>query len=243
MKYGILADIHSNLEALLSVLGALEEKDVDELICLGDIVGYGADPSECLRIADERCGAAVCGNHDYAVSDDEILQRFNPEARAAAEWTRGQLGEGEKGLLKGLELKKSFDSFLIVHSTPLFPGEWGYIYTVEDAASNFGGFDESLCFIGHSHVPAVFSFYEQDSRCRLLREPVVFISPGMKYIINPGSVGQPRDGNPHAAFAVYDTGKREVELCRVPYDVERAGKKIIGAGLPGHLAMRLGFGL
>ncbi len=242
MRYGIISDIHSNLEALRRVLSGLGEKKVDCCLCAGDIVGYGADPAECIRLVRDNCSAAVCGNHDYGIFDDEVLDWFNPEAREAILWTREQLSEDEVEFLKGLEMKKPMDDFMLVHSTALFPKEWKYIVTVDEAADSFEGFDEKICFIGHSHKPMIFTFNEKNSECRFGSEPLTLIVPHLRYIINVGSVGQPRDGDPRAAFAVFDTVKREVEICRVDYDVKSAGEKIIKAGLPEALGVRLGFG-
>lgn len=242
MRYGILADIHSNLEALEAVLAELDKRSVDEILCLGDIVGYGADPAECVRIIRERCRVIVCGNHDYAVFNDKILKFFKPAAKEAVLWTRNALSEEDREFLGGLPLKKSMEDMLLVHAAPLFPEEWEYVSNPEDARRNFNCFDEKMCFLGHSHVPAVFGLNEEVDACRISNEPVSFFSPRMRYIINPGSAGQPRDGNPDASFAVFDSSRRELKIIRVAYDVKTAAKKIIESGLPGVLARRLGAG-
>ena len=242
MKYGILADIHSNLEALESVLADLGGRNVDELLCLGDIVGYGADPAECLRLVRENCGTVICGNHDYGISDEKTHEYFNPDAREALLWTEEVLSEDEKDYLKGLEIKKTVENCLLVHSSPLFPREWKYVYDTRDAGNNFFGFDEEICFLGHTHVSSVFTFNEDDGSCRPLPGPAAFLTPRLRYMINPGSVGQPRDGNPEASFAVFDSSARELEIVRTPYDFKAAAKKIIKAGLPRKLGMRLGLG-
>lgn len=239
MRYGIIADIHSNLEALEKVLSALEGENVDEILCLGDIVGYGADPSECIRLVREKCAAAVCGNHDYAAVNADIREYFNPDALEALLWTEDRLNKEEKSYLAGLDIQKSAGDFLMVHSSPLFPKEWSYIYTAVDARKHFPGFDEGACFVGHTHIPAVFFCSEKNGSCGFSPEERVFLPPGMRHIINPGSVGQPRDGNPGASFAVYDEAAREVEIIRVPYDAGSASKKILEAGLPDKFALRL----
>jgi predicted phosphodiesterase len=239
MRYAILADIHSNLEALTSALGALENKNIDEYICLGDVVGYGADPAECLDIVRQKCKVIVYGNHDYALWNDEILPNFKPAARESALWTRGEVDEAGKTFLQSLEIKISKENFLAVHSAPLFPSEWAYVIKTSDAEKNFNGFDEEICFLGHSHKPAVFTFNDENSSCKPVLEPVSFLSSRLRYIINPGSVGQPRDKDPRACFGVYDSAKREFEIIRVPYDTASAGRKIIKAGLPLEFAVRL----
>ncbi len=242
MRYGILADIHSNLEALRAALQDLGKRNIDELVCLGDIVGYGADPAECIRLVRENCGSVICGNHDCAVSDEKIHEYFKPDALEAVLWTGEVLNEEEKEYLKGLEIKSCIEDYLLVHSAPLFPKEWKYVYDVKDAENNFFGFDEDICFLGHTHVPAIFAFSAEECSCRRIHEPVAFLTPRFRYIINPGSVGQPRDGNPRASFAVFDSGRRELEIIRVPYDVKTAAKKIIGAGIPRKFGTRLELG-
>ena len=242
MRYGIIADIHSNLESLESVLAALKDKGVDEYVCVGDIVGYGADPKDCLQIAREICKMTVAGNHDHGATGLLNLDYFNPEAKDAVLWTKEQLNEEELSYLKNLELAQKGDDFLIVHATPLSPGKWDYITSTFTARRNFKGFEEKICFVGHSHVPIVFSMDIERGRCNYAFATKTRIADGGRYIINVGSVGQPRDGNPLASFAVYDTDASEVEINRVEYDIETAQKKIIDAGLPQGLASRLSSG-
>ena len=242
MRYGIIADIHSNLESLESVLAALKDKGVDEYICVGDIVGYGADPKDCLQMAREICKMTVAGNHDHGAAGLLNLDYFNPEAKDAVLWTKEQLNEEEISYLRNLELAQKAEDFLIVHATPLSPGEWDYIGSTFTAHKNFRGFEEKICFAGHSHIPIVFSMNVNEGRCNYAFETKIHIADEERYIINVGSVGQPRDGNPLASFAVYDTDASEVEINRVEYDIETAQKKIIDAGLPQGLASRLSSG-
>ena len=241
MKYGIFAVIHSNLEALQSVLKVLRDIGVDEYICVGDIVGYGADPAECLRIVKEICHVTVAGNHDYAAAGLLDIEYFNPQAKDAVLWTTERLSEEELAYLKNLELIQKVNNFLIVHATFVSPQEWNYITSTFTAFQNFKGFEEKLCFVGHSHIPVVFSI-DAENRCNYAFETKVQIEDENRYIINVGSVGQPRDGNPLASFAVYDTDAGEVEIIRAEYDIETAQTKIIDAGLPRGLASRLSSG-
>ncbi len=243
MKYGIIADIHSNLEALKSVLKALKDKGVDEYICAGDIVGYGADPEVCMQIVREVCNVTVAGNHDHGAIGLLNLDYFNPEAKKAILWTEEQLNEEERTYLKNLELIQKAGDSLVVHATPLSPQEWNYINSTFTANQNFKEFEEKVCFVGHSHIPVVFSMDIDEGRCKYAFDTKIHIADGQRYIINVGSVGQPRDKNPLASFAVYDTGTSEVEIYRVEYDVETAQKKIIDAGLPRGLAFRLSSGV
>ncbi len=243
MRYGIIADIHSNLEALNSALVVLKDKGVDEYICVGDVVGYGANPKDCLGIVRELCHIIVAGNHDQGATGLLNLDYFNPEAKDAVFWTKEQLSESELSYLKDLKLTQKKEDFLVVHATPLSPAEWDYITSTFTAHQNFRGFEEKICFVGHSHIPIVFSMNVHEDKCDYAFETKVHIAVDQRYIINVGSVGQPRDGNPLASFAVYDTDASEVEVFRVGYDIETAKKKIIDAGLPRGLASRLGSGV
>ena len=243
MRYGIIADVHSNLEALKSVLDVLKDKGVDEYICAGDIVGYGADPKACMQIVREVCSVTVAGNHDYGVVELLNLDYFNPEAKKAVLWTKEQLNDEELAYLKNLELMRKGEDFLVVHATPISPQEWSYINSTFTAGKNFEEFEEKVCFVGHSHIPVVFSMDIDEGRCNYAFDTKIHIADGERYIINVGSVGQPRDRNPLASFAVYDTAASEVEINRVEYDVETAQNKIIDAGLPQGLAFRLSSGV
>ncbi len=242
MKYGIIADVHSNLEALNSVLTVFRDRDVDEYVCAGDIVGYGADPGPCIKMVKETCKIIIAGNHDHAAVGLLDMEYFNPEAKEAVIWTAGQLNEEEKNFLKDMSLTDKKEEFFIAHATPFSPKEWNYINSTFDAFKNFKSFEEKVCFVGHSHKPIVFTLNVNDNRCAYVFESKILLTEDFRYIINVGSVGQPRDRNPLACCAVYDTSASEVEIIRVEYDIETAQKKIIDAGLPGGLASRLAVG-
>ena len=243
MKYGIIADIHGNLEALQSVLTVLKDSGVDEYICAGDIVGYGADPKACIRSVREVCQSIVAGNHEHAVVGLLDTNYFNPNADEAVNWTREQLDEEQQAFLKSLELTAKREDFFVVHATPFSPEKWSYITSTFDAYTNFRSFEERICFVGHSHVPVVYSIEIDSPRCHYSFDTEIPIVGERRYIINVGSVGQPRDGNPFASFAVYETSVPKVEIVRVKYDVGTAQKKIIDAGLPKGLAARLKTGV
>lgn len=238
-KYAVLADIHSNWEALRAVLRDAEGQHVDEYVCLGDIVGYNADPAECVESVRERCCATVRGNHDHYCAHDECLEDFHPLAAKVVDWTRQQLSPDQLSYLRGLELKRAVSGFSLVHSTLDMPGKWGYVFDVLEAEANFNCQRTSVCFHGHTHVPIV---YERQGRVVRVRYSKLALELGTKYFINVGSVGQPRDADPRAAYVIYDPGKKEVELRRVTYDIERAQAKIRGSGLPEWLAERLALG-
>lgn len=233
MKYAIISDIHSNLEALQKALGIIDEKKVDEIICLGDIVGYGANPNECTELVKERCPIVVLGNHDAAALDTTIADEFNAVARKAAVWTANTLKQENHDFLSSLPYIHQKESLLFVHSSPHTPEEWEYIINSDDAIDAFRFFTEKICFIGHTHVPGIYS---QRGRAKM-------INSDEQFIINVGSIGQPRDGNPMLAFGIFDASMWSYELIRSEYDIQQASEKIFAAGLPEELAYRLMYGM
>lgn len=233
MRLAIISDIHANLEALTATFASIDERKVDQIICLGDIVGYGADPSECLRLIRERCQIIIIGNHDLAAVKTEKAEDFNTTARIAAHWTNGMLSEEEKAYLISLPYTATLDDILFVHASPYEPEEFHYVLSTHDAVDAMAFFTQRLCFIGHSHVPGMFS--EQGR--------VTAIDAEERYLINVGSVGQPRDGNPQLSFGLLDTERWKYENIRLSYDAETAARKIIAAGLPPVLGERLMVGM
>jgi diadenosine tetraphosphatase ApaH/serine/threonine PP2A family protein phosphatase len=239
MRLAILSDIHANLEALEAVLADAHERRCTQFVCLGDVVGYNANPSECLdRVRQLDC-PVVKGNHDEEATLSSSSEHFNELAERAIEWTRGALADSDKEWLRSLPLQKRVNDFTIVHATLDTPGHWGYVFSNLDAVSSFTYQRTPICFFGHTHVPMVFV---RDQGIRQQRNEHVRIEPGKKYFINAGSVGQPRDGNWRAAYCIYDVANNLVELVRVKYDVATAQKKISKAGLPQLLAERLAIG-
>ncbi|MDD3627348.1 MAG: metallophosphoesterase family protein [bacterium] len=246
MKIAIISDIHANLEALTAVLEDIEKKeDVKDIICLGDIVGYGANPNECVEIIKNRCSKVVLGNHDAAGLGLISLEYFNIYARAAAIWTQNQLTEESRKYLKNLEYVNYLDEkerIMMVHSSPLFPENWNYILNNDDAKTAFYKITEEIaCFIGHSHQPIIFSKDISDSVNMHPPKDFTF-DENKRYFINVGSVGQPRDGIKDSSYVIFDLDKLMVFFQRVPYDVEQAAQKIRDAELSDVLADRLLFG-
>jgi predicted phosphodiesterase len=233
MKYAIISDIHSNLEALQKALAIIDEKKVDEIICLGDVVGYGANPNECADIIRSRCSTVVLGNHDAAALDTSLAHDFNLIARRAVIWTANTLNEENRKYLSSLPMTEKKENILFVHSSPAAPDAWDYIVDSDDAVSAFRHFEERICFIGHSHVPGIFS----------RRGRAKTITHDEQYIVNVGSIGQPRDGNPKLAFGIFDTVLWEYEQVRSEYDIETAAEKIYAAKLPEELGNRLMYGM
>jgi diadenosine tetraphosphatase ApaH/serine/threonine PP2A family protein phosphatase len=253
MRYLILSDIHSNDEALAGVLHRVKRKKFDRIICLGDFVGYAADPNKVLDRfrALPKTRFSIRGNHDKVVTGSDPGELFNPPAMLAALWTAEKISKENLEFLRKLPLGPTIvdDTFVVCHGSPL--DEDAYIFSDFDASMNFIQMDRMaagipLCFFGHSHIPSVFTL-EPDggirveairgSRHRLL------LHPDRKYLVNPGSVGQPRDRNPHAAYALFDAAERVVHFDRVPYDVQTTRRKIHRAGLPPVLGDRLVIGL
>ena len=239
MKYAILGDIHSNLEALEAVLEDAGRREVTHYACVGDIVGYNANPRECLdRIRELGC-VTVRGNHDHYTAHEEELAGFHPLAAKVVEWTRAQLSDEQARYLGALPLVAPVEKFTLVHSTLDTPQMWGYVFDKFEADANFNYQRTSVCFFGHTHVPLAF---EKTHEVRLGLYSKVRVTLGRRYFINVGSVGQPRDGDPRAAYATYDLKTGEVELHRLDYDRTRTQAKILNAGLPERLAARLASG-
>jgi len=232
--------VHGNLEALRAVL-ADSAGQVDAVLCLGDTVGYGADPLACIELIAERAEAIVAGNHEHAVAGRLDLSWFNRYARAAAEWTRERLDGTHREWLGALPLVREIGDATLVHASPAQPDEWEYLVTAEDGFAAFSHFTTRWCFVGHSHVPGAWSLGSSGPDHEL-GPAAVRSEPGRRYIVNVGSVGQPRDRDPRATWALWDVEAGRVELRRVPYDVDGARRKIVEAGLPRFLADRLAAG-
>ncbi len=239
MRYAIIADIHGNLEALQAVLNDAKEQGATHFACLGDVVGYNANPVECLEIVRELECSVVRGNHDHYVAHSDSLEGFHPLAANVVDWTRKQLTDEQRSYLSRLEFSQREETFTIVHSTLDAPGSWGYVFDKLEAEANFSYQVTSVCFYGHTHVPVAFELVEE-IRQGLFQK--LKIMSGRKYLVNVGSVGQPRDGDPRAAYVIYDMIENQIELRRIPYDFTITQKKILQQGLPERLASRLAIG-
>jgi predicted phosphodiesterase len=245
MRYLILSDIHSNREALLAVLNRVRRKRWDKAIVLGDVVGYGANPNEAIdTVRSLRPLVAIRGNHDKVCSGVEDGEMFNRVALQAAVWTREHLTPSNLRWLRSLPEGPAVvdGAFAIAHGTPI--DEDAYIFGEIEALNVFRQTTFPLCFFGHSHFPVIFGL-SPDAIQTVLTAPPLFrfrLEPGVRYLVNPGSIGQPRDGVPLASFAMFDSDTRTVAIHRVSYELERAQRKILGAGLPRPLADRLALG-
>lgn len=238
--FAILGDVHANLDALSVVLEDCKSQGVTDFLCTGDVVGYNADPHECLDIIRSLGCPVVMGNHDYYVSTAQDLDDFNPHAAAVIEWTRQQLSDEEMEYLRTLPFVKTQMGITLVHSTMDNPESFGYVFDHLQAEAHFSHQVTPLCFHGHTHCPMI---YEKQLGAVYRIDAQDFKLPiGRKYFINVGSVGQPRDGDPRAAYVIYDPKARFVRFRRLEYDVAAAQEKIRMAGLPERLAARLAVG-
>ena len=250
MRYAVLSDVHGNLEALTAVMDTLASEQIDRYVCLGDVVGYGANPAACLSRLQACEAVIVAGNHDRACIGKLELGWFNDAARAALLWTRDQLSFTDLDWLRRLPLTAAVEAFTLVHGTLTHPDRFEYLMDVAQAVDTMTTCRTLMCLVGHTHLPCVIE-YDQTLRrmSRILTTPGELADvtyrqdPGrLRYLVNPGSVGQPRDGDPRASFAVIDTTRAQLSIHRAPYDVEAAQRKIRQAGLPEFLADRLAFG-
>ena len=239
MRRAIISDIHGNLEALEAVYGAASACGVDSWACLGDIVGYGADPQRCLQQIRTTSEQILRGNHDAAVAGTERLDGFNPVARAAVVWTATQLTPTEREFLGALPLKLEREDAVLVHAEPGNPAAWEYVFSAHEAQQAFDATDAHICFAGHTHCPLACMEAGGAVSSLELSGNAIELGDHCRYFFNVGSVGQPRDGDPRACFVLWDGDSKTVEFQRVDYDVEVARRKILDAGLPRFLADRL----
>ncbi len=241
MTWAFFSDVHGNREALEAVIKDFERSGVTRRIFLGDAVGYGASPNECLEILGDLVEYALLGNHDIAALMDSPADEFNRVAQQAVMWTRSVLTQESREWLLSFPLTESFDDIRIVHASPANPERWDYILDPYSADFAFRHFEEAVCFFGHSHLPLIFE-KPADGPCTMCDETPLQLKDDYRYLINVGSVGQPRDGDSRACYAVYDPEERIVTYRRVTYDISTAQRKIEAAGLPAFLSQRLELG-
>ena len=241
MRYAIISDIHSNFIALEQVLERIDSEKCDKIICLGDIVGYGPFPNECIELVKKKSDKVIAGNHDHAAAGLLEMDYFNIYAKKAIEWTITALKDENKKYLQTLPMHEYTNDAFFVHATPMIPERWGYILTPHQAKLNFEYFDQQICFIGHSHLPVIFS-YNGKKESEMIYDSEIKFKNNLKYIINVGSVGQPRDHSAQAAFGIYDTEKKLYKLLRVNYDVYTIQKAMMSLDFPEFLIERLKYG-
>jgi len=245
VKIAILGDIHSNLAAFEAVLRDIESKGgCDKIWCLGDVVGYGPDPSECIALLRQYEHLCIAGNHDWAAVGKMDTSDFNPTAARACQWTSLQLTDEDEEYLHGLPDKICHEDFTLVHGSPREP-IWEYLFplSIEAAEDNFSCFDTLFCLVGHSHVPLVFELVDGVAIYRGFPDEGGLQLSNNRVIINPGGVGQPRDGDPRASYALYDDENCVIHNYRVEYDILATQNKMEERGLPASLIKRLSHGL
>jgi diadenosine tetraphosphatase ApaH/serine/threonine PP2A family protein phosphatase len=243
MRTAIISDIHANEEALGAVFADIASQKADEIVCLGDIVGYGANPKECCALIQEKCGMILLGNHDAAALGKLSTEHFNVHAKIAIEWTADHLDAKSKGLLSRLPLLKVSGDFTHVHATPYEPNMWYYITSLEEAAFNFQFFSTRFCFVGHTHIPIIIVVEANKELYVQQEDRIDFNSlPGARFLINVGSVGQPRDHNPQSCYGILDTEEQCFFYRRVPYDIQKAQAKMKKIKMPEFLMARLAQG-
>jgi predicted phosphodiesterase len=242
MKLAIISDIHGNLPALEAVLADVDSFGPDEVWCLGDVVGYGAEPNECAELVAERCTVCLAGNHDLAVLEAIDISTFSPAAAEAAQWTSAQLADGPREFLSGLHAADESREVALYHASPR-DHVWEYVLWPEQAGECIAKQAKRVALIGHSHI--ALCFHAADDGDADATEGAQ-VSAGTKleigdgrWLLNPGSVGQPRDGDPRAAWLELDTGDWSATYRRTEYEIERAAESIAAAGLPEHLGKRL----
>lgn len=243
MRYAIIGDIHANLAAFNAVLADIEDQGgIAKIWCLGDVVGYGPEPHQCIELLRQKDHICVAGNHDWAAISKTDITEFNPDAATACQWTSSQLDDSDIDYLSNLPLTAEEGDFLLVHGSPREP-IWEYLISTGNAKENFAYFKQQFCLVGHSHIPLVFSY--EDGICSASQlSPDIKLALGRKrLIINPGGVGQPRDGDPRASYAIYDSENESIRLRRVDYNIRATQDKMVAQGLPIRLAARLSSGI
>jgi len=244
MRYGVLGDIHSNLAALTAVLESLAGDRIDRLISVGDVVGYGAAPHECIDLVREAGAVVVMGNHDAACIDRLDTVYFNAYARAAVEWTRNVLRPDDCAWLDSLPLTQHLEHCSVAHGTLHRPELFDYIQSPQDADPSLDIMPLPVCFVGHTHVPVTLMRLRDDPhRTAYTTDQIVDVDEAHRALVNVGSVGQPRDEDPRTGYAIYDSETGRVEIRRLEYDIEREAARIRAAGLPEMLADRLFLGV
>ncbi len=246
MPVAVITDIHANLAALEAVLADIDCSEIEEIWCLGDIVGYGADPDACTALVHERCAVCLVGNHDLAVLGGLDIADFSEAAAVAVAWTREAIGEDGLAFLRGLEPSGARRGVGLFHASPRDP-IWEYVLSVEQAFGCLQAQPQPLALIGHSHVALFFAMPQDGTLAETIGSQAgdgaeIELSEAGRWLVNPGSVGQPRDGDPRAAWLELDVEASSARFRRVAYDIDRAAASIVDAGLPKRLADRLYIG-
>lgn len=238
MRVAFISDVHANYEALVAVIKDIEKQKVEKVFFLGDAVGYGVDPDKCTKKIDGLCEIKLLGNHDFVVMGLESASGFNGLAKESVAWTQSRIKQKTLELLSDFEMDAVFLDYYMVHSSPEEPSDWNYIIDISDATRAFEFFSQNFCFIGHSHLPSIFCF-KPDGSVSKLDDEIFTAEEDCRYIINVGSVGQPRDGQNTPCYVIAETETNSFEFRRVSYDLKTTQKKMKKAHLPEYLITRL----
>jgi predicted phosphodiesterase len=242
MKIAFISDIHGNLEALESVMRDLDKKGAEKIHFLGDVVGYGSNPNECVKIVSKYCDLRIMGNHDFVAMGLESVENFNQLAQASINWTMEKITPKTMEILADFEMTAEFLDYYLVHGSPSEPEEWHYILKTAQASPQFDSFNQTVCMVGHSHIPTIFA-RNRGGEVTKISQPVFECVPDNRYIINVGSVGQPRDNDPRACYLIADTDHNKIQHIRIEYDIKKTQEKMKKAKLPDFLIERLAAGL
>ncbi len=244
MRIAIISDIHGNYEALTAVLNDIYDKKVEKIVCLGDIVGYGPNPNECVQLIKEHAQLTIMGNHDAAAFNPLMAKDFNENARYAIEWTASILNPSSKEYLSTLSMMETIGDATFVHATPYDPYLWYYISSIEDARFNFNFFSTRFCFIGHTHIPGLIMYNSIGNNIAIYKPSPFDYSRYEKnrFIVNTGSVGQPRDRNSESSYVILNEEQSLVEFYRVPYDIKVYQDKMRSICMPQFLIDRVEVG-
>ena len=241
MLYGIYSDIHANLPALEVVLESMTRMGVERRVCLGDIVGYGANPYECVAKVKENADVCILGNHDSVAIEWDSDVGFNPFAKTAIQWTQQALSEESKEYLRSLPYMYEENDICFVHASPMSPADWIYVTDLEDALDAFDHFGERSCFVGHTHTPVIVAMRDGEIP-KVIETGYYELEEGERLLVNVGSVGQPRDRDSRASYCLFDTEKMSVRLVRLEYDIAKTQQTMREAGMPAFLVDRLELG-
>jgi diadenosine tetraphosphatase ApaH/serine/threonine PP2A family protein phosphatase len=241
MKFAFFSDVHANLAALNAVILDFRAENVDRVFFLGDAVGYGPNPNECVELISQIAEIKLMGNHDYAALGLMETDFFNQYAAESMNWTKNSLSKKTIETLSDFELTAVIDDILLVHASPKEPEQWHYILDLEDVEENFECFDKKMCLVGHTHRPFIVSRYE-DGTCVISSKTEEKLYENRRYLINIGSVGQPRDNDPKSCYMIYDKDQQTVKIKRVAYDLSYTQQEMAKLGLPDYLIDRLAVG-
>lgn len=241
MRLALISDIHANLEALQAVLDDITRQKADKICCLGDVIGYGCDPAECLRLVNENCAIKLMGNHEYAAMGLMPATYLNEIAQESLKWTQHHINDREMAIISDFEMDTILDDLYLVHASPFEPDKWHYIMTLAEAQKAFDSFEMKISLFGHTHIPVIYSL-SPERRLRQTAGHDFLPDADNRYLINIGSVGQPRDNDPRACYAVFDTDEWSVNYYRTPYNINLTQEKMTRAQIPPMLIERLSTG-